>query len=169
MICAGLWVESAWDITNITIGIGSLIDNIKSGAWGNAGVDPIGVVIDVGATILPGMPGGAGTIISIGRLERKIPVQDFSTLPDCTKELIEYIAKHNGNTKPCLKGNKIFRNSDEKLPLNTKEGQPIVYKEYDINPASPEGGRDANRVVIGSDGRMYITHDHYASFVEIQR
>jgi guanyl-specific ribonuclease Sa len=44
------------------------------------------------------------------------------------------------------------------------DGNPIAYKEYDVNPYQKGVNRGAERVVIGSDGSKYYTNDHYKSF-----
>jgi len=38
-----------------------------------------------------------------------------------------------------------------------------------VNPTPPKGTRrDAERIVIGSDGKKYYTNDHYKTFTEIK-
>ncbi|MCU6769428.1 DUF6443 domain-containing protein [Barnesiella propionica] len=56
----GKWFESAWDFTSLSIGVNSLIDNIKTKNIGGAIVDGIGIMADAMALALPGIPGGAG-------------------------------------------------------------------------------------------------------------
>ncbi len=60
-------IETGWDVANIGIGIGSLVSNAAVGNWGGALVDLAGVVVDVAATAVPGVPGGAGAIIKAAR------------------------------------------------------------------------------------------------------
>ncbi|HBT94845.1 MAG TPA: ribonuclease [Coriobacteriia bacterium] len=57
--------------------------------------------------------------------------------------------------------------SGGKLPTEDVTGKPIAYKEYDVNDRVPGAGRDEERFVIGSDGSVYYSNDHYASFVKI--
>ena len=40
-------------------------------------------------------------------------------------------------------------------------------KKYDVDPNVP-GGRNATRLVTGSDGSAYYTTDHYNTFTRIQ-
>ncbi len=54
------------------------------------------------------------------------------------------------------------------LPETTSSGNPITYKEYDVNPRVEGVNRGTERVVIGSDGRAYYTNDHYQTFKEIK-
>ena len=59
----GKWVETAWDIANLAMDAVSLESNIKDGNFGAAMIDGVGLVLDLGAAILPVVPGGAGTAI----------------------------------------------------------------------------------------------------------
>ena len=59
----GLWLESAWDVANIGIGVVSLAHNVRSGNWGWAAVDAVGLTYDTVATAVPFLPAGAGATI----------------------------------------------------------------------------------------------------------
>jgi len=63
----GLFFETAWDAFNVGLGIASAISNIATGNFVDAAVDIAGVVADVGATLAPGVPGGAATGIKAYR------------------------------------------------------------------------------------------------------
>jgi guanyl-specific ribonuclease Sa len=43
----------------------------------------------------------------------------------------------------------------------------ITFMEYDVNPKKEGENRDSERIVVGSDGRIFYTADHYQSFEEI--
>jgi RHS repeat-associated protein len=60
-------IETGWDIANIAIGVVSFGTNVAAGNWGAAAVDAAGVVVDAVATAVPGMPGGAGSVIKAAR------------------------------------------------------------------------------------------------------
>ena len=64
---SGKYIETLWDVANVTIGIGSFVDNVKQGNVGDAVLDGLGVVVDAAAVILPGVPGGAGAAIKGAR------------------------------------------------------------------------------------------------------
>lgn len=68
----GKWVETVWDIANIGMDIASLKSNISAGNVGGAILDGLGLALDVGATLLPGIPGGAGTAIKASRTADKV-------------------------------------------------------------------------------------------------
>jgi guanyl-specific ribonuclease Sa len=59
------------------------------------------------------------------------------------------------------------RGGGEVLPPTDADGNPISYKEWDVNPAGPNG-RDAERIVTGSDGSAWYTNDHYGTFTRMK-
>jgi guanyl-specific ribonuclease Sa len=59
-----------------------------------------------------------------------------------------------------------FGNREGLLPADDG-GKPITYTEYDVNSYDGKK-RDAERIVVGSDGRHWYTSDHYASFSEVK-
>ena len=59
----GRAAETVWDVVNIGIGLVSLAQNVSEGSYGWAALDVVGLAVDAGATIVPGLPGGAGTLI----------------------------------------------------------------------------------------------------------
>ena len=68
----GRVVESVWDAFNIGIGVASLAQSVSEGSYGWAALDVVGLVVDVAATITPGVPGGAGTAIKAIRGVRAV-------------------------------------------------------------------------------------------------
>jgi len=63
----GKWVETAWDVFNIGLGVVSLVDNVRQGNYGSAALDAVGVVADTVAAVVPVVPGGVGTAIKAAR------------------------------------------------------------------------------------------------------
>lgn len=59
--------ETLWDAFNVGMGVASFASNIVDGNFGAAAVDAVGVAMDVAATLAPGVPGGAGTVIKANR------------------------------------------------------------------------------------------------------
>jgi guanyl-specific ribonuclease Sa/uncharacterized protein YukE len=59
------------------------------------------------------------------------------------------------------------RGGGEVLPRQEPNGTPITYQEWDVNAAGPNG-RDAERIVTGSDGSAYYTNDHYNTFTNMR-
>ena len=64
---SGNFPETIWDAANVVMGTASLGYNVWHGNWGDAAWDAGGLVVDVGATIVPFIPGGAATAIKVGR------------------------------------------------------------------------------------------------------
>ena len=64
----GAAIETPWDLFNVGLDLFSLGSNLVSGNFASAAVDAGGLLYDVGATLIPGLPGGAGTAIRAGRL-----------------------------------------------------------------------------------------------------
>ena len=59
----GQFPETVWDIANLMLDIQSLIDNVRRGKVSASIVDGVGLAVDAAATLLPFVPGGAGTAI----------------------------------------------------------------------------------------------------------
>lgn len=60
-----------------------------------------------------------------------------------------------------------FGNYQKVLDQQDKNGKAITYTEYDVN-AYDGVKRDAERIVVGSDGRCWYTSNHYTSFTEVK-
>jgi guanyl-specific ribonuclease Sa len=73
----------------------------------------------------------------------------------------------SGQTLGTAAGSK-YANRDGKLPTTDSSGNPITYKEFDVNNKFPNQSRDAQRFVKGSDGSVYYTDDHYTTFIKIK-
>ena len=54
-----------------------------------------------------------------------------------------------------------------KLP-DSENGVAITYREFDINNRIAGMRRDSVRFVVGSNGRVYYTDNHYKTFIEIR-
>jgi guanyl-specific ribonuclease Sa len=89
-------------------------------------------------------------------------------IPQNAEDLLNYIESHNGSPPPGYVGGSIFRNEGGMLPQLDPEGDPITYREYDINPRIKEQGRGRERIVIGSDGSVYYTSNHYKTFIQMR-
>lgn len=55
-----------------------------------------------------------------------------------------------------------FNNIERRLPWSAS------YKEYRVSPAPGTQGAGTRRIVVGSDGAIYYTNDHYGSFGRIR-
>jgi len=68
---------------------------------------------------------------------------------------------------PGTKAGGTFQNRDGLLPTRDASGRTITYREFDVNNRIAGMSRDAQRFVVGSDGSVFFTADHYRSFVRI--
>ncbi|WP_347957702.1 ribonuclease domain-containing protein [Gordonia aichiensis] len=69
---------------------------------------------------------------------------------------------------PGTRGGDTFRNNERRLPITDSSGRRIAYKEWDVNAKKAGRGRDAERIVTGSDGSAWYTLDHYQTFTLIR-
>lgn len=71
-----------------------------------------------------------------------------------------------GAPLPGYKGGSVFKNAKGRLPGTDGAGNPLTYREWDVNPYVKGVDRGAERLVTGSDGSAYYTGDHYGSFLQ---
>ena len=88
-------------------------------------------------------------------------------IPSKASNVLTHV-QNTGNAPTGYRGGRTFMNDGrgggQVLPRQDAVGNPIIYKEYDINPYQRGVNRGAERIVIGSDGRAYYTSDHYSTF-----
>ena len=97
----GKWLETAWDIANVAMDAVSLESNIKDGNFGAAMIDGVGLVLDLGAAILPIVPGGAGTAIKAYRTADKVvDASKVSKQGQQVKSIGGLIKPNSGTAKP---------------------------------------------------------------------
>ena len=85
---------------------------------------------------------------------------------DNAKKIAKEVQENNGKPPKGYQGGRTYKNfpknpGDQKLP----EGN--TYKEYDVNPKQPGVNRGTERIVIGSDGSVWYTNDHYHTFYQL--
>jgi guanyl-specific ribonuclease Sa len=95
-----------------------------------------------------------------------------STAPQSAIDVANYVGQNGGSPPTGYVGGRTFQNDGrgggEVLPTTDSQGNPITYREYDVNPRTPGVNRGSERVVIGSDGRAYYTNNHYSTFTPIR-
>ncbi|MFM7852933.1 MAG: RHS repeat domain-containing protein [Flammeovirgaceae bacterium] len=64
--------ETPWDAFNVALDIASLGANLAAGNYVDAGIDAAGLIYDGAATLIPGLPGGAGTLIKASRVGKTV-------------------------------------------------------------------------------------------------
>ncbi|RDU24940.1 T7SS effector LXG polymorphic toxin [Anaerosacchariphilus polymeriproducens] len=92
---------------------------------------------------------------------------DKTSIPDKAKDIANQIKAKNGVAPQGYKGGRTYKNipqedGAQKLP----EG--ISYREYDVNPYVKGQNRGTERIVIGDDGSVWYTNDHYYTFTKIE-
>lgn len=133
-------------------------------------------VTKVTGYVLP-LEKGGGSAGGLGASNPKptdnIPKVPFDDLPDNVKkayieyEKVGWKGNYKGQTDRTHAGGN-FKNIPPKLPESSPYGESISYREYDVNDKIPGKPRDAERFVRGSDGSIYYTDDHYATFTRIK-
>ncbi|MDH6677827.1 ribonuclease T1 [Rhodococcus sp. LBL1] len=68
---------------------------------------------------------------------------------------------------PGTEGGRTFGNHEGRLPA-TAGGQKVRYQEWDVNRKQSGRGRDAERIITGSDGSAWYTDDHYETFTRMR-
>jgi guanyl-specific ribonuclease Sa len=92
-------------------------------------------------------------------------------IPAKAQTVLAQIQANNGAAPQGYAGGGTFANDGRQngqvLPKTDASGNPITYKEYDVNPLMPGVNRGKERIVIGSDGKAYYTNDHYKTFTQM--
>ena len=93
-------------------------------------------------------------------------VKDANKIPQYVEDTISQIKSNKCNPPDGFKGGKVYKNN----PLNGEELLPdgITYKEYDVHPYQKGVPRGTERIVIGNDGSIWYTRDHYQTFIKIK-
>jgi guanyl-specific ribonuclease Sa len=71
-----------------------------------------------------------------------------------------------GSPPQGYKGGSVFNNLKGRLPSVDGAGNPIAYREWDVNPYVKGVDRGPERLVTGGNGSAYYTGDHYDSFLQ---
>ncbi|MET9210957.1 MULTISPECIES: ribonuclease domain-containing protein [unclassified Nocardia] len=110
----------------------------------------------------PGPPAGSASAA---------PVTKAAGVPDrAYVTLVEIDAGRwpDSANAPGTKGGEQWMNRGTKLPPKDSAGKAVVYQEWDVNPKQRNRGRDAERIVTGSDGTAWYTGDHYETFTRMR-
>jgi len=132
---------------------------------------PVGIAKAIASDTVRSNPAPLGAPIARDSTAPKAPALRTSKqegIPPKALEVLAYIRKHNRAPEGYVGGRK-FGNFEKLLPQKTKVGQPIQYREWDVNPKQEGRNRGAERLVTSSDSRAWYTRDHYNSFVEVKK
>ena len=92
-------------------------------------------------------------------------------VPQKAKDVLSHVRATN-NAPPGYKGGRTFKNDGrgggQVLPKKDAQGNPLTYREFDVNPYQRGVSRGGQRIVVGSNGKAYYTSDHYGTFTPIR-
>ncbi|HEM2744356.1 TPA: hypothetical protein U0595_002162 [Streptococcus suis] len=96
-----------------------------------------------------------------------LPVKIYSDgVPDYVDKVVKEIQINKGNPPEGYKGGKVYNNLPKDGGQKLPEG--VRYREYDVHPKIKGVNRGTERVVIGDDGAVWYTDDHYETFTKIE-
>jgi hypothetical protein len=147
-----------WDVVNWNGDSDALLEDLEQTAWD---------VVPFLKTTFKGIAEGADALLKkAARILSKIPFYDLKKLSQNVQNAFHRYDAHGWKGTPPgqpngMRAGKHFVNRKNQLPQADKSGNPITYREFDVNPKNPVTGRDAERFVVGSDGSVYYTDSHY--------
>jgi guanyl-specific ribonuclease Sa len=162
------YVETSGDISQV---ISRSIEGASEGFMMGAVFAPIAVPLASLKFLKAGAKTGkvlTGTVSKADDAAKRRPkagTKAKTLIPRDVDDIVKKIRKG----EPAPPGNtnwgKPFENRAKSLPTTDPAGKPITYREYDIDP-SFGGPRNGRRIVVGSDGKIYYTSDHYNTFID---
>jgi guanyl-specific ribonuclease Sa len=99
--------------------------------------------------------------------QAQVQAQSQDPVPNYVRETLAYIRQH-AFAPPGYVGGRIYGNYDGQLPRYNARRKRIEYREWDVRPKAEGHNRGAERLVTGSDGRVWYSADHYRTFVEVK-
>jgi RHS repeat-associated protein len=92
-------------------------------------------------------------------------------IPQKANNVLSHVKAKNA-APPGYKGGRTFANDGrgggQVLPKFDAQGNPIAYREFDVNPYQQGVNRGSERIVVGSDGNYYYTDNHYTTFTQMK-
>ena len=95
------------------------------------------------------------------------PINQNTSIPQKVYDVLAYI-RANHHAMDGYVGGRVFTNYEKVVPTEDNNGNAISYQEWDVNPHIQGVNRGTERILTGSDGRAWYTHDHYKTFQEIK-
>ena len=131
----GRWIESLWDVASLTIGAKSFVENVRQGNVKASVVDGLGMLLDLGAVILPGVPGGAGVAIKTGRTADK------------TAETLKAMERGRQSEKRVLQEMRATKNTKREM-TTLETGEDITVIPDIVTPKNIMEIKDVKIVII---------------------
>ena len=137
-------LETLWDLANIGIGVYSLVDDVSKGNYGEAALDAGGVAVDVVATAVPFLPGGASTAIKAARIANKLDNAadgiKAARNADKAKDAAKAAETGQAATKPCKRPS----NATTPEQRASVQGKPCV----DCGEVAPRMNADHKKPLV---------------------
>jgi len=128
---SGHFLDILWDIGSAAVGIFEVGANLYAGDFKEAGIAAVGAAIDIGAAVVPFVPGGASIAIKATKEAGEIAGKQI--LKEGLEEGAEKIAKEVGE-KVTREGSSLTKIDNAKVETNLERG---VDPELPRNNASP--------------------------------
>lgn len=117
--------------------------------------------------------GGVGCVrpVSVGRASGScVATNTAKGLGDDFTRALDDI--DNGLPRPNVRNPKPFANDGRggttRLPVADGAGNPVSYVEHTVSPRPPGGSLDGSRIVVGSDGTVWATTDHFGTWTQVR-
>lgn len=123
---------------------------------------PVAGITTSKAAPKPGPPAGNSSASPVTKAAG-VPDRAYATLVE-----IDAGRWPDSANAPGTKGGEQWMNRGTKLPPKDSAGKAVTYQEWDVNPKQRNRGRDAERIVTGSDGTAWYTGDHYETFTRMR-
>ena len=122
----GKVVETAWDAANVVMDVASCAKNVATSNYIYAAVDAGAFIVDAAATVIPGVPGGAGTALKAVRGTEKVVKATKNTYRRALQQATGKIGKgcEAHHTIP-----QKFRGKFEKMGINIDKPGNVVWRE----------------------------------------
>jgi ribonuclease T1 len=97
----------------------------------------------------------------------EVPSLSGKKIPAYVTVVLSFVKLHQRAPEGYV-GGRTFQNREKNLPLKTRDGQKIQYREWDVYPKKQGKNRGAERLITGSDQSAWYTKDHYKTFTRIE-
>jgi RHS repeat-associated protein len=152
--------EKGLAVQSIAAGISEIVaDAMNMVIVDSTGLDPM-AAMDIAGKVIKKTGEAVGNMSNLATTKN---------IPDKVKNVLAIIRTTDNAPEGYVGGRKYEndgRNNSERLPLVDTNGNPIEYREWDVNPFTG-GNRGVERLVTGSDGSAWYTDNHYSSFTRV--
>ncbi|HVZ96160.1 MAG TPA: ribonuclease domain-containing protein [Chitinophagaceae bacterium] len=94
-------------------------------------------------------------------------IRSVAGVPQRALDVLQYVRAH-GEPMEGYVGGRTFGNYEHRLPETDEKGNPMHYREWDVNPKIEGQNRGTERLITSANGQAWYTGDHYQTFIEIK-